>query len=141
MKIFYKISLFIAGIGLFAACTSDDTVLQKTNDLKTPAGVTFAISESKAAFNGHVSTKATGEMQDARTRTSITHTLNNGAEAYWEASDYIWVKDNTGTWQKSIATQVKHNGASASFTLPGSVSDYSTGCEVRYTGNSNQPDQ
>lgn len=141
MKIFYKISLFIAGIGLFAACTSDDTVLQKTNDLKTPVGVTFAISESKAAFNGNVSTKATGEMQDARTRTSITHTLNNGAEAYWEASDYIWVKDNTGTWQKSIATQVKHNGASASFTLPGSVSDYSTGCEVRYTGNSNQPDQ
>lgn len=141
MKIFYKISLFIAGIGLFAACTSDDTVLQKTNDAKTPVGVTFAISESKAAFNGNVSTKATGEMQDARTRTSITHTLNNGADAYWEANDYIWVKDNTGTWQKSIATQVKHNGASASFTLPGSVSDYSTGCEVRYTGNSNQPDQ
>lgn len=142
MKFSFKISLLAATLGLFAACTSDDIVsLTNTKEGEVPVGVTFTIDEPKVNVNESASAKVTGGEQNAETRTSIKHTLNGGADASWESDDFIWVKDKNGTWQKSIATTLKNNGASASFTLPGSVSDYTSGCEVRYTGNSNQPDQ
>lgn len=142
MKFSFKISLLAATLGLFAACTSDDIVSQtNTKEGEVPVGVTFTIDEPKVNVNESASAKVTGGEQNAETRTSIKHTLNGGADASWESDDFIWVKDKNGTWQKSIATTLKNNGASASFTLPGSVSDYTSGCEVRYTGNSNQPDQ
>lgn len=142
MKFSFKISLLAATLGLFAACTSDDIVSQTNKkEGKVPVGVTFTIDEPKVNVNESASAKVTGGEQNAETRTSIKHTLNGGADASWESDDFIWVKDKNGTWQKSIATTLKNNGASASFTLPGSVSDYTSGCEVRYTGNSNQPNQ
>ena len=142
MKFSFKISLLAATLGLFAACTSDDIVSQTNKkEGEVPIGVTFTIDEPKVNVNESASAKVTGGEQNAETRTSIKHTLNGGADASWESDDFIWVKDKNGTWQKSIATTLKNNGASASFTLPGSVSDYTSGCEVRYTGNSNQPDQ
>ena len=142
MKFSFKISLLAATLGLFAACTSDDIVSQTNKkEGEVPVGVTFTIDEPKVNVNESASAKVTGGEQNAETRTSIKHTLNGGADASWESDDFIWVKDKNGTWQKSIATTLKNNGASASFTLPGSVSDYTSGCEVRYTGNSNQPDQ
>lgn len=142
MKFSFKISLLAATLGLFAACTSDDIVSQTNKkEGEVPVGVTFTIDEPKVNVNESASAKVTGGEQNAETRTSIKHTLNGGADSSWESDDFIWVKDKNGTWQKSIATTLKNNGASASFTLPGSVSDYTSGCEVRYTGNSNQPDQ
>ena len=121
---------------LFAACASEDITQDKKKENGTEApkgGVIFAANGPKTSAK-RLSIGDEDEFAGAKTRTSITHTPGQGADAYWTSDDFIWVKDRNGTWQKSLGTTLHDGGTSAEFTLPGSMADYDDGCEVRYTG-------
>ena len=126
------------GIGLFSACAGNDAA-QSSGETEpaTPKGVLFTTHAPKA--KAKMSTTVAGD--DTPTRTLIQYQIGQGAEAYWETADYIFVKNKAGVWKKSIYTAVNGDGSSATFTLPGNVSDYGAGCEVRYTGFTGSPDQ
>ena len=133
-----RTSLLLMAAVMFAACASEDSVQnkEKSTEKGTEApkgGVIFATGEPK----NNAKHRFAGNAEEfAKTRTSITHTPGQGADAYWTSDDFIWVKDKNGTWQKSTAIELHDGGASAEFTLPGNREDYADGCEVRYTGTS-----
>ena len=135
MKRLIKASMLLMVATLFAACTSEDIAQDKKKENETEApkgGVIFAANGPKTSAK-RLSIEGEEETADAKTRTNIKHTMGNGADAYWTSGDFIWVKDKNGNWQSSTATTLHDGGASAEFTLPGSMSDYADGCEVRYT--------
>ena len=126
--------LFMMAV-LLAACASEDIVQdkKKENGTEVPkGGVVFATKDTKISAKRRFIDE--DEFAGAKTRTNIKHTPGNGADAYWTSDDFIWVKDKNGNWQQSTAITLHDGGASAEFTLPGSMSDYADGCEVRYTG-------
>ena len=126
--------LFMMAV-LLAACANEEIAQDKKKENGTEApkgGVVFATNDTKISAKRRFIDE--DEFAGAKTRTNITHTPGNGADAYWTSSDNIWVKDKNGNWQQSIGIELHDGGASAEFTLPGSKSDYADGCEVRYTG-------
>ena len=135
MKRLIKASMLLMAAALFAACANEDIAQDKKKENGTEAprgGVVFATNDTKISAKRRFIDE--DEFADAKTRTNIKHTPGNGADAYWTNSDNIWVKDKNGNWQQSIGIVLHDGGASAEFTLPGSMSDYADGCEVRYTG-------
>lgn len=135
IKVTFNATLLFMAVGLFAACSNDNfTEVNKKEAKKTSQettqGVKFAINDTKASAKSRVVVNEDG----TKTRTIFTHTPGQGADAFWVASDFIWVQDKTGAWQKSTHTELHDGSASAEFTLPGVMSDYADGCAVRYTG-------
>ena len=126
--------LFMMAV-LLAACASEDVAQDKKKENETEApkgGVIFAANEPKISAK-RLSIGDEDEFAGAKTRTNIKHTPGNGADAYWTSGDFIWVWDKNGMFHSSTHTEIHDGGASAEFTLPGSMSDYADGCEVRYT--------
>ena len=120
---------------LFAACANEDVAQDKKKENGTEApkgGVIFAANGPKASAK-QLSIDGEDEFAGAKTRTNIKHTAGQGADAYWTSGDFIWVWDKNGMFHSSTHTEIHDGGASAEFTLPGSMSDYADGCEVRYT--------
>ena len=121
---------------LFAACANEDVAQDKKKENGTEApkgGVIFAANGPKTSAK-RLSIDGEDEFAGAKTRTNIKHTVGQGADAYWTSDDFIYVKDKNGNFQRSTHTELHDGGASAEFTLPGSMADYTDGCEVRYTG-------
>ena len=126
--------LFMMAV-LLAACASEDVAQDKKKENETEApkgGVIFAANEPKISAK-RLSIGDEDEFAGAKTRTNMKHTPGNGADAYWTSGDFIWVWDKNGNFQQSTHTELHDGGASAEFTLPGSMSDYADGCEVWYT--------
>lgn len=119
-----------------AACTSDDVAQdkEKKNETETAKGITFTINEPKGAAKARMTAAET--WVDAKTRTIIKHWPGYGADAYWTSTDYIYVRDHNGIWQKSTAIQLNDGGTSATFTLPNAT--YDDGCVVNYTMTDDQ---
>ena len=86
-------------------------------------------AQDKDSGNDNISTHAiqfSGETFSPVTRTTITdHVQNGGARVEWSATDKIWVKDNTNTWQESNAADFpeSNNKSHASFILNGTYSN------------------
>ena len=136
MKRLIKASMLLMVAALFAACANEDIAQDKKKENETEApkgGVVFATNDTKISAKRRFIDE--DEFAGAKTRTLITHTPNNGADAVWTSTDAIWVKAVDGTWKRSTAITLHDGGTSAEFTLPGSKADYADGCEVRYTGN------
>lgn len=68
------------------------------------------------------------------TRTSIAHTVGNGAIAYWSSGDKIWVKDNSGMFHQSSTGVVNATRTKGLFNMLNGT--YSNGCQVNYVGSS-----
>ena len=135
MKRLIKASMLLMVVALFAACANEDVAQdkKKENETEVPkGGVIFAANGPKVSAK-RLSIDGEDEFAGAKTRTEIKHTPGNGADAYWESDDFIWVQKHDGTWVKSTGTTLHDGGTSAEFTLPGSMADYDDGCEVRYT--------
>ena len=136
MKRLIKTSMLFMVAALFAACANEDIAQDKKKENGTEApkgGVIFTANGPKTSAK-RLLIGDEDEFAGAKTRTNIKHTPGNGADAYWTSDDFIWVKDKNGNWRQSTAITLHDGGASAEFTLPGSKSDYTDGCEVRYTG-------
>ena len=136
MKRLIKASMLLMVVTLFAACANEDVAQDKKKENETEApkgGVVFAANGPKTSAK-RLLIGDEDEFADAKTRTNIKHTPGNGADAYWTSDDFIYVKDKNGIFQWSTHTELHDGGASAEFTLPGSMADYTDGCEVRYTG-------
>ena len=117
IKVTFNATLLFMAVGLFAACSNDNfTEVNKKEAKKTSQettqGVKFAINDTKASAKSRVVVNEDG----TKTRTIFTHTPGQGADAFWVASDFIWVQDKTGAWQKSTHTELHDGGASAEFT-------------------------
>ena len=135
MKRLIKAGMLLMVAALFAACANEDITQdkKKENGTEVPkGGVIFAANEPKISAK-RLSIGDEDEFAGAKTRTNMKHTPGNGADAYWTSGDFIWVWDKNGMFHSSTHTEIHDGGASAEFTLPGSMSDYADGCEVRYT--------
>ena len=73
---------------------------------------------------------------EAKTRTSMDYT---SGDFFWEAGDYIYVKDDDGTWQKSSNAPTS-KVASFKFKVPGKFTA-STSYKVYYPGKNSSNDQ
>ena len=73
---------------------------------------------------------------EAKTRTSMDYTSGN---FYWEAGDYIYVKDDDGTWRKS-SNAPTGKVASFKFKVPGKFKN-STTYKVYYPGKNGSNNQ
>ena len=125
--------LFMMAV-LLAACANEEIAQDKKKENGTEApkgGVVFATNDTKISAKRRFIDE--DEFAGAKTRTNLKHTPGNGADAYWTSGDFIWVWDKNGMFQSSTHTEIHDGGASAEFTLPGSMSDYADGCEVWYT--------
>ena len=134
-KKWIKAGMLLMVAALFAACANEDIAQDKKKENGTEApkgGVIFAANGPKASAK-RLSIDGEDEFAGAKTRTDIKHTPGNGADVYWTSGDFIWVWDKNGMFHSSTHTEIHDGGASAEFTLPGSMSDYADGCEVRYT--------
>lgn len=65
------------------------------------------------------------------TRTTLNHTIGNGADVFWEAGDNIWI-DNGGTFVSSISSNIIGKMAHAQFKIPGTLT--ASSYDVYYTG-------
>ena len=136
IKRLVRISMLLLATAILAACSSESIVEsnEKKNEKETPqAGVIFTTDVPKTEAKRETLSDEDG---NAQTRTSITHTPGQGADASWTSDDFIWVKNKNGEWKQSTSITLHHGGRRADFTLPGNASDYGDGCEVRYTGTS-----
>ena len=120
--------------GMFIACANEDITQEDKKNEAPKGGVIFATNESKVMAKPQTINNENG-VAGAKTRTTIVHTPGNGADAYWNEDDFIWVEKHDGSWVKSSHIELHDGGASAEFTLPGSKSDYDDGCRVHYTGS------
>jgi len=71
------------------------------------------------------------QSQDPTTRTWITHTVGNGAKAFWSTGDKIWVKDIYDKFQMSNPGEFTDGKKKGIFFVSGSFKD---GCTVHYIG-------
>ncbi|WP_024998428.1 hypothetical protein [Prevotella falsenii] len=111
--LFHAALLLMAAV--LAGCANDDSTQNEgtQNNTATEAGiVTFA-------------------SENPETRTTIEHSLGQGAKPYWSAGDKIWVKDTEGKFQQSGAGKFNSDMTHGVFTLSGT---FSNGCTVHYTG-------
>ena len=114
---------FAAFCGLalaFASCANED-VAQGTTGKETEN-------------DKNLTTFVAGD--EAKTRTSMDYTSGN---FYWEAGDYIYVKDDDGTWQKS-SNAPTGKVASFKFKVPGKFTA-SASYKVYYPGKNGSNDQ
>lgn len=65
------------------------------------------------------------------TRTTLSHTIGNGADVFWEAGDNIWI-DNSGTFVSSVSSNITGRMAHAQFSMPGTLT--ASSYNVYYTG-------
>ena len=113
-KLFFKTTcLFTAAI--LTGCTADVTQEEKKNKEPNPTA-----------------TNITFTSENPSTRTSITHSIGNGATPFWSTGDKIWVKDVTNQWQQSSAGIFSNDMSNGVFSL--SSGTFSDNCEVHYTG-------
>lgn len=113
----FKVRLlsFIALCGIvmaFTACSNED--------------VTQGSVETNTVNNDNLTTFVTG---NPATRTSLNY--DDGA-FFWESGDYIYVKDDNGTWHKSSNAPTEKT-ASFKFKVPGKYTDH-TSYKVYYPG-------
>ena len=114
---------FAAFCGLalaFASCANED-VAQGTTGTETDN-------------DKNLTTFVAGD--EAKTRTSMDYT---SGDFYWEAGDYIYVKDDDGTWQKSDNAPTG-KVASFKFKVPGKFTA-SASYKVYYPGKNSSNDQ
>ena len=114
---------FAAFCGLalaFASCANED-VAQSTTGTETEN-------------DKNLTTFVAGD--EAKTRTTMDY--NTGA-FYWENGDYIYVKDDDGTWQKSNNAP-SGKIASFKFKVPGKFKNHTT-YKVYYPGKNGNRDQ
>ena len=114
---------FAAFCGLaltFASCANED-VVQGTTGKETDN-------------DKNLTTFVAGD--EAKTRTSMDYTSGN---FYWETGDYIYVKDDDGTWQKS-SNAPTGKVASFKFKVPGKFTA-SASYQVYYPGKNSSNDQ
>ena len=114
---------FVAFCGLalaFASCANED-VAQGTTGTETDN-------------DKNLTTFVAGD--EAKTRTTMDYTSGN---FFWEAGDYIYVKDDDGTWQKSDNAPTG-KVASFKFKVPGKFKNHTT-YKVYYPGKNGSNDQ
>ena len=114
---------FAAFCGLalaFASCANEDVA----------QGTTGTDSEN----DKNLTTFVAGD--EAKTRTTMDYNTGN---FYWEAGDYIYVKDDDGTWQKSDNAPTG-KVASFKFKVPGKFTA-SANYKVYYPGKNGNNDQ
>ena len=114
---------FAAFCGLalaFASCANEDIA----------QGTTGTNNENDKNFTTFVA------GDEAKTRTTMDY--NTGA-FYWENGDYIYVKDDDGTWQKSDNAP-SGKVASFKFKVPGKFKNHTT-YKVYYPGKNGNRDQ
>ena len=97
---------------MFTACSNED--------------VAQGSVETNTANNDNLTTFVTG---NPATRTSLNY--DDGA-FFWESGDYIYVKDDNGTWHKSSNAPTEKT-ASFKFKVPGKYTDH-TSYKVYYPG-------
>ncbi len=113
-KLFFKTTcLFTAAI--LTGCTADVAQEEEKNKEPNPAA-----------------TNITFTSENPSTRTSITHSIGDGATPFWSVGDRIWVKDVNGKWQKSSAGTFSSDMSNGVFTF--SSGTFKDNCEVHYTG-------
>ena len=136
LKTYFNAALLCLAAGLLAAC-ADDIMGDGNKDKQAKEevkGVKFTTNEPKMRAMSRALVDDDGNVvEQTATRTLIKHTPGLGADAYWDANDYIFVKNKYNQWKKSVAISLFDDGRSAEFTLPGAPDDYAEGCEVRYT--------
>ena len=112
----------VFGIALaFASCANEDVAQNSTNP-----------NEDN---NKNLTTFVAGD--ETKTRTSLNY---NSSDFYWEAGDYIYVKDDDGTLQKSSNAPTS-KVASFKYKVPGKFTAH-TSYKVYYLGkNSNATDK
>ena len=112
----------VFGIALaFASCANEDVAQNPTNP-----------NEDN---DKNLTTFVAGD--ETKTRTSLNY---NSSDFYWEAGDYIYVKDDDGTLQKSSNAPTS-KVASFKYKVPGKFSAH-TSYKVYYLGkNSNATDK
>ena len=104
----------VFGIALaFASCAKEDVAQNPTNP-----------NEDN---DKNLTTFVAGD--EAKTRTSMDY---NSGDFFWEAGDYIYVKDDDGTWQKS-ANAPTSKVAAFKYKVPGKFTA-STSYKVYYLG-------
>lgn len=115
---------------LISSCAENDTA-QGTIGKQTENGMVtkVAIFESVAP-----------SQSNTRTSLDISNSHGNKYRVIWKNDDWIWVKDNSGTFQKGVLDAfVNRNLAFARFAL--TTGTYSSGCRVNYTGDSPSGDK
>lgn len=104
----------VFGIALtFASCAKEDVAQNPTN--------------AEGDNDKSLTTFVAGD--EIKTRTSLDY---NSSDFYWEAGDYIYVKDDDGVLQKSTNAP-KSKVASFKYMVPGKFTKYSS-YEVYYLG-------
>ena len=111
----------VFGIAMvFASCANEDVAQNPTNP-----------NEDN---DKNLTTFVAGD--ETKTRTSMDY---NSGDFYWEAGDYIYVKDDDGTWQKS-ANAPTSKVAAFKYKVPGKFTA-STSYKVYYLGKSSSGNQ
>lgn len=113
-KLFFKTTcLFTAAI--LTGCTADVAQEEEKNKEPNPAA-----------------TNITFTSENPSTRTSITHSIGNGATPFWSTGDKIWVKNVSNQWQQSSAGTFSSDMSNGVFSF--SSGTFKDNCEVHYTG-------
>ena len=112
----------VFGVALaFASCTNEDVAQNPTNP--------------NEETNKNLTTFVAGD--ETKTRTSLNY---NSSDFYWEAGDYIYVRDDDGTLQKSSNAPTQ-KVAAFKYKVPGKFTAH-TSYKVYYLGkNSNATDK
>ena len=123
-KRIFQLSILLTAALLTTSCANDNAQDGQQDIDKFPAGTTTFYSEN-----------------NPNTRTILAdHTKGTSAHVLWEATDYIWVKDDNGTFRQSSITKFPDpsNKNEAIFGLTGNFTG--TNHMVVYTGkNSASP--
>ena len=115
---------------LISSCAENDTILGTTgkktgNGMATKAVIFESVAPSQPS---------------TRTSLDISNSHGNKYRVIWRNDDWIWVKDNSGIFQKGdLDAFVNGNLAFARFAL--AAGTYSNGCRVNYTGDSPSGDK
>ena len=105
----------VFGIAMaFASCANEDVAQNSTNP--------------NDGNDKNLTTFVAGD--ETKTRTSMDY---NSGDFYWEAGDYIYVKDDDGTWQKSTNAPAS-KVATFRYKVPGKFTA-STSYKVYYLGS------
>ena len=113
-KLFFKTTCLITA-AILTGCTADVAQEEEKNKEPNPTA-----------------TNITFTSENPSTRTSITHSIGNGATPFWSTGDKIWVKDVNGTWQKSSEGTFSSDMSNGVFSF--SSGTFRDNCEVHYTG-------
>lgn len=130
-NVFFK-TAFLLTTAVLIGCSSDEVAQNEkqngNNGNSLAKTVTFT---GENILPTRISATKT-QSQDPTTRTWITHTVGNGAKAFWSTGDKIWVKDIHGNFKESNPGKFTDNMKNGVFFVSGS---FSNGCTVHYTGS------